>query len=84
MTSSDSVKLDSPKGKEELALLQHTKVGDVRTSILIPAFSAELQWTCIAVEKDAWTYEGTFIGVPVFVGKIELEKAKLTLTVVPA
>jgi len=57
---SDRIRVDTPTGKQELALLEALKVGDIRKGLIFPAIPAEVIWTCVKVDPSVWTFDGRF------------------------
>jgi hypothetical protein len=79
--SRDEMLLESPAAQAELMLLKTMKVGDVRRGILLPALEVGVEWTCTTVDKDSWTFDGTFFGQPLFTLVIRVQPETLTLEV---
>lgn len=65
MTRSDSIRKDAPAGKNELALLQSIKLGEVRKDLLFPAIGVPMVWCCTLTSENRWRFEGSFCGEPV-------------------
>jgi len=77
----DSLQLTSPAAKSELTVLKKTVVGSIRGGLLMPALPMPLEWVCVAVQPNAWTFDAKFCGVTLMQVVIEQTETQLTLTV---
>jgi len=80
-TAHGTIRREAANAKEELALLQTLKVGDVRRSMLFPALEVGMEWTCTEATPVLWKFDGTFFGQRVLTATIRLTVDELLLDV---
>ena len=78
----DTLRLDSPSGKKELALLDILPVGEKRASPLFPTLP-NMEWELVSKSAERWEFNGLFCDQLVMQVAIVAKDSVLQLVVLP-